>query len=431
MNLFLIDRELLKTEDAFRIERILGNNAMETTQLVYLRCEDGSERGPYVRKIVNKTLGLGSAYLELFEAQTSSGRKPVLPVIYQLFEADDQLFILMEYVDGQPMSELLRGCQYYTERLAFAARYFPALCKAVDALHSSFKSPVIHRDLKPSNIIITSDGIKLIDFGVARIYKKHADRDTQHFGTRPYASPEQYGFSQTDVRSDVYSLGMILYECLAGEEPQPNIHQSLDRHPEIGEELKSIILGATQLDPCTRIQSAEDLFDAFMSVRARFAPMMKGSSKASGSSFNIQEYPDFSEPQYQLAYGGNGVDEQHLGESISAEKSKEFKGFKIIGIIWDIILLINAILLIIAAWSTHSEPTTNTHENLSLTQFIVFFIWFSINTLIVCYLLSDRRPIRKIFPQLPCLPIKKELSIGVIAMIATTVICVVAAALLP
>lgn len=86
---------------------------------------------------------------------------------------------------------------------------------------------MIHRDLKPSNIIVTGanytpdDGLTfsslvIIDLGIARVWRDGADADTVKFGTRPYAPPEQYGFGQTSVRSDVYALGALLFFCLTG-----------------------------------------------------------------------------------------------------------------------------------------------------------------------------------------------------------------------
>lgn len=95
-------------------------------------------------------------------------------------------------------------------------------------------APVIHRDLKPSNIIVTGanytpdDGLTfsslvIIDLGIARVWHDGADADTVKFGTRPYAPPEQYGFGQTSVRSDVYALGALLFFCLTGVDPKPGL----------------------------------------------------------------------------------------------------------------------------------------------------------------------------------------------------------------
>ena len=91
------------------------------------------------------------------------------------------------------------------------------LCDILIYLHG-LKPPVIHRDIKPQNIIVKANGeISLIDFDIARTYDDEAKTDTQFIGTRTYAPPEQYGFSQTDCRADIYSLGVLLCYMLTGD----------------------------------------------------------------------------------------------------------------------------------------------------------------------------------------------------------------------
>ena len=83
--------------------------------------------------------------------------------------------------------------------------------------------PIVFRDLKPSNIMISRDGkVKLIDFGIARFFKQEKNADTFVYGTPGYAAPEQYGTSQTDVRSDIFSLGATLHHCVTGRNPSEN-----------------------------------------------------------------------------------------------------------------------------------------------------------------------------------------------------------------
>ena len=80
------------------------------------------------------------------------------------------------------------------------------MCEAVRELHECFNPPLIHRDLKPANIVLSNGRVFLIDFGIARVYRSGSVSDTSHLGTRAYAPPEQYGFGQTDTRSDVYDV---------------------------------------------------------------------------------------------------------------------------------------------------------------------------------------------------------------------------------
>ena len=173
---------------------------------------------PFVRKRMPRGEGLGSAYEALFELQQAGRRFRHLPRILDCYRTSDELIVVSEYIEGATLEELVR---HDGGGLASAGVTFPAVCDAVAELHGVATPPIIHRDVKPANIIVsnTPDGITatLIDFGIARRYREGTGADTVRFGTRAYAPPEQFGFGQTDVRSDVYALGMVLLFCLTGE----------------------------------------------------------------------------------------------------------------------------------------------------------------------------------------------------------------------
>lgn len=129
-----------------------------------------------------------------------------LPKIYHVELIEDGLLVVEEYVDGELLADHLAiGKLTESECLNMANQ----ICDALDMLHSH-RPALIHRDIKPSNIIITPKGkVKLIDYDSSRLYKEESEEDTRHLGTEKYAPPEQYGFSQTDCRSDIYSLGVV------------------------------------------------------------------------------------------------------------------------------------------------------------------------------------------------------------------------------
>ena len=137
-------------------------------------------------------------------------------------------------------------------------------CADVLAYLHSQNPPVIFRDLKPGNIMITPQGqVKLIDFGIARLFKPGKTGDTQQMGTRGYAPPEQYGQGQqTDARSDIYSLGVMLHEALTRHDPAstpfrlPPVRQL---NPAVSAELEQIIARATQPNMQQRYQSAAEV----------------------------------------------------------------------------------------------------------------------------------------------------------------------------
>lgn len=130
-----------------------------------------------------------------------------LPQIYEVEETDEGLLVAEEYIEGELLSEYLQNRALTEFEYVSIAQQ---LCEALKVLHNHVP-PVIHRDVKPSNVIINSGGrVKLIDFDSSRVYKEESDSDTRLLGTEKYAAPEQYGFSQTDRRSDIYSLGVVL-----------------------------------------------------------------------------------------------------------------------------------------------------------------------------------------------------------------------------
>jgi WD40 repeat protein/predicted Ser/Thr protein kinase len=144
---------------------------------------------------------------------------PNLPRIYDHFVHGGRWYIIMDFIEGETLEELLlkaTGGYFRVERvLEIGIR----LCGVLDYLHSQ-QPPVIFRDLKPANIMLTPAGaLYLIDFGVARRFKLGKVRDTIPFGSPGYAAPEQYGSAQTTPESDIYSLGVTLYQMLTGIDP--------------------------------------------------------------------------------------------------------------------------------------------------------------------------------------------------------------------
>lgn len=159
-------------------------------------------------------------------------------------EAQQRTIMMEEYIGGQSMQEYLKNGGHLSE--AEAQQFFLDFCYGLSHLH---KLGIVHRDIKPSNVIRqSSGGFKLIDFDVARLRNtKVEDQDTVLLGTRGYAPPEQYGYSQTDRRSDIYSLGVTVDELL-GEDYQGY--------------LRPVIRKCRALDPAMRYQSVEEVIHA-------------------------------------------------------------------------------------------------------------------------------------------------------------------------
>lgn len=175
---------------------------LENTEVIYssekceILCCESTEGKRYIRK--NK--GIDSQTAELL-IQVNS------PYIARLVEYGKD-YTISEYAEGVPLTE----AHITPDRIP---QIFIELCEGLSALH---KARIIHRDIKPSNIILGDDGhVKLIDFDAARTLKPAADKDTVFVGTDGFAPPEQYGFTQTDQRSDIYALGITM-KVLLGED---------------------------------------------------------------------------------------------------------------------------------------------------------------------------------------------------------------------
>lgn len=137
-----------------------------------------------------------------------------LPAFMDEFENEAAYYIVREYVDGTPLDKYAAS-RDLTEAQAVALCV--KLCDILVYLHG-LEPPVIHRDVKPQNVIVRENGdVYLIDFDIARTYDADAQTDTRFIGTRTYAPPEQYGFTQTDRRADIYALGILLCFLLTGD----------------------------------------------------------------------------------------------------------------------------------------------------------------------------------------------------------------------
>uniref|UniRef100_UPI0035B48D52 serine/threonine-protein kinase n=1 Tax=Promineifilum sp. TaxID=2664178 RepID=UPI0035B48D52 len=193
-------------------------------------------------------------------------RHPNLPVVTDEFTLGDRNYLVMEYVPGSTLQQMIeRGEAPFDERrvVTWAAQ----LCDVLGYLHRQ-EPPIIFRDLKPGNIMIMADDrLKLIDFGIARVFKPGKKQDTMIFGTQGFAAPEQYGSGQTDERSDIYALGATLYSLLTGQdpgrfrpfEPLPPIRTY---RPDISPQLETVVMRATRVKPVERWQSTQDLRQA-------------------------------------------------------------------------------------------------------------------------------------------------------------------------
>ena len=195
-----------------------------------------------------------------------------LPTVSDFFEEGGKAYLVMEFIQGQTLEKAqddAGGPLDQSKVMGYALQ----LCEVLSYLHTR-PQPIIFRDLKPSNIMVTPDDeIKLIDFGIARVFKSTARKDTTSLGSGGYAPLEQYGRGQSDARSDIYALGATLYDLLAEtppvDAPARRVNPLLFKtprqiNPVISPITEQIILKAMQEDPKDRFQTALEMCQAIV-----------------------------------------------------------------------------------------------------------------------------------------------------------------------
>lgn len=199
---------------------------------------------------------------------------PAIPTLYDYFLEDGYWYLVMEYLPGPTLANYIS--QYAPLPPLEALNYAMQLCDVLDYLHQQLP-PIVYRDLKPSNVILSPEGrLMLVDFGIARYFKEGQINDTTDFGSPGYASPEQFeGSGQTDGRSDLYSLGVILHEMISGQRPgragagtrAGKLESPRQINPALSPALSGLVTVATRAQAMYRFQTAHAFYMALERTR--------------------------------------------------------------------------------------------------------------------------------------------------------------------
>lgn len=177
---------------------------------------------------------------------------PHIPKIYECIEDEGCLIIIEEYVQGESLEDRIERTGVY--EVEEVCQIMIVICNVLEQLHH-LPQPIIHRDLKPDNIIIQENGwLKIIDFNTAKQFDAGKDSDTVVIGTREFAAPEQYGFSQSDVRTDIYAIGVMLNYLLSREYPKNRLYSDKDNGT-----ITKIIEKCIEFAPAERYQTVTEL----------------------------------------------------------------------------------------------------------------------------------------------------------------------------
>lgn len=256
--------------EKYEIIRLIGEGGMSRVYLAmdkklnkqWAVKEIKPTKDPEQQEIIRQSLVTETNMIKQFD-------HPALPRITDLINEDGVLYVIMDYIEGEPLSRLLKeqGAQSQSDVISWGEQ----LCDVLDYLHTH-EPPVIYRDMKPGNVMLKPDGtIKLIDFGIAREYRKEKEDeqdqkkldDTTILGTKGYAAPEQFGgLGQTGAYTDVYCLGATLYHLLTGKcpaEPPYVMYPIRQIDASFSPGLEKIITKATQQNPADRYESCAEM----------------------------------------------------------------------------------------------------------------------------------------------------------------------------
>lgn len=422
----------LGRSDNYRVDAVLSEAPHERTERVFYVGNNGSELGPFIRKTIATDSGQGHTYEKIFRAQHEGKRFVHMPRIFECYVADSSLVVLLEYVEGETLQDYVRerGASY-----ELALRIFPPICDAASELHKAFDPPLIHRDLTPANIVVSPGGITIIDLSIARTFQPDATKDTTYFGTRAYAPPEQFGFGQTDVRSDVYTLGKVLAFCAgaSGDEeesvPDPRI--------------AGVVRKATELAPEKRFQSVEALKAAFLGALASARPAEQPPNIApKPAAHSASEALSAPQPAFQPAPQPGAIPasvpqqqvevqttkqtfvsqaEVSLSKPAAQKKPTKPKGpFSRIplgvGVAWDVILLLVWLLFFAASNAVIVSPTGEVAQHPLWFLIVEYYGVIVLPITVLVYYLLDLRPLRRLFPKAKFLPRRKTWPFAILAI---------------
>lgn len=281
--------------------------------------------------------------------------------VYDVNFGEKLQYIVMEYIDGITLKEYINKQNSITWN--DAVYFMTQILRAVQHAHDK---GIVHRDIKPQNIILLPNGtLKVTDFGIARFSRSETKTLTeQAIGSVHYIAPEQAKGEQTDERADIYSMGVVLYEMLAGKVPfdsenavsvalmqvQANAEKLTQINPNIPKGLEQICVHAMQKNPDDRYQSATEML---LDIEEIIKNPNTVFNYASNTEFQTKSVPTVTDDRYNEEYD----------EAVDYEAERKHKKKMIAAVTIGVIVLIAAVVGVIYMFTSGINTKTHTLEN--------------------------------------------------------------------
>ena len=299
---------------------------------------------------------------------------PNIVSIFDWGQFDSSYFICMEYVEGSNLADIIEKQGIINP--ATTARYSIQICKALEVAH---KNNLIHRDIKPQNIIVTADGtVKITDFGIAKSLIEDNTKTLNILGTSYYISPEQAQGKILSYSTDLYSLGIVIYEMLTAYVPfrgENSIDISL-KHinekplrpsvfvPEVPERMEKIVLKCLQKDPSKRYESAADLKSDLISF-LKGEPLADEEKKENEASKqgNIIKKIGYFKFTSKGSEKNKDLSRDEKEEAV-LQNSSQKKAGKMLIITWSTLLPVLAVFIVLSIWALINNNALKNREEL-------------------------------------------------------------------
>lgn len=386
-------------DDRYEILEIIGSGGMS---VVYKAMCHKLHRYVAV-KILRDEMAADAELKNRFQAEAHAVAmlsQPNIVSVYDVGHSGETEYIVMELIEGETLKQRMaeHGVFSATEALHYATQ----ICKALQHAHAH---GIVHRDIKPQNIMLLADGsIKMMDFGIARFSRAQSQTvSDKAIGSVHYISPEQAKGDKTDARTDIYSVGVMLYEMLSGKLPFDGdgavsiaIMQISDKAkplaqvaPNVPEALCQITEKAMEKDPANRYQSAQEMLEAIEAFKrnpsARFAYEYRNAQD--NPERNINRVVNSTKPAAKSAAGTKAaaksgsnirtgearrVGTQNPGRSKKNKKKKGQKPFSLLPIFFGmaVAFVIGAAILIYLIFTNSSNLLFSNRNDVTLISFI-------------------------------------------------------------